>query len=69
MLTGNGRVAILRTAAAEKPVRELVSQSQTSHEIAASLGCSPAPVKRPLENILRKLAVRNTLGSRPARPC
>lgn len=43
MLTGNGRVAILRTAAAEKPVRELVSQSQTSHEIAASLGLQSCP--------------------------
>jgi DNA-binding CsgD family transcriptional regulator len=54
---GNGRIAIL--TAAEKRVLGLVSQSQTNREIAASLRVSPATIKRHLENILRKLGVRN----------
>ena len=60
-------MAILLTAA-EKRVLELLFQSQTGREIAASLGGggSPATVKRHLENILRKPAVRNTPRSRPA---
>jgi|KBSSwiStaDraftv2_1062776.scaffolds.fasta_scaffold423757_2 DNA-binding CsgD family transcriptional regulator len=46
---------------AEKRVLSLVSQSKTNREIAASLRISPATVKRHLENILRKLGVRNRL--------
>jgi DNA-binding CsgD family transcriptional regulator len=45
--------------AAEKRVLALVSRSMTNREIASSLGISPATVKRHLENILRKLRVRN----------
>jgi DNA-binding CsgD family transcriptional regulator len=45
--------------AAEERVLTLVSQSMTNREIASSLGISPATVKRHLENILRKLQVRN----------
>ncbi|HZH82819.1 MAG TPA: LuxR C-terminal-related transcriptional regulator [Phototrophicaceae bacterium] len=46
------------TAAEERVIR-LVSQSKTNREIASTLGISPATVKRHLENILRKLRVRN----------
>ena len=46
---------------AEERVLKLVSQSKTNREIAASLRISPATVKRHLENILRKLGVRNRL--------
>jgi DNA-binding CsgD family transcriptional regulator len=62
--------------AAEERVLALVSQSLTNREIASSLGISPATVKRHLENILRKLQVRNrveaaiyslTMGGCPAR--
>ncbi|MGE5058748.1 MAG: response regulator transcription factor [Betaproteobacteria bacterium] len=45
--------------AAEARVLRLVSESKTNREIASSLGISPATVKRHLENILRKLRVRN----------
>lgn len=45
--------------AAEERVLRLVSQSKTNREIASTLGISPATVKRHLENILRKLQVRN----------
>jgi len=44
---------------AEKRILRLVSQSMTNREIASRLGISPATVKRHLENILRKLQVRN----------
>lgn len=45
--------------AAEERVLKLVSQSMTNREIASKLRISPATVKRHLENILRKLQVRN----------
>jgi DNA-binding CsgD family transcriptional regulator len=45
--------------ATEERVLALVSQSMTNREIASRLGISPATVKRHLENILRKLQVRN----------
>lgn len=44
---------------AEKRVLSLVSSGKTNKEIAFALGISAATVKRHLENILRKLAVRN----------
>jgi DNA-binding CsgD family transcriptional regulator len=45
--------------AAERRVLKLVSQAKTNKEIAADLGISPATVKRHLENVLRKLHLRN----------
>ena len=44
---------------AEERVLHLVSQSKTNREIAQCLGISYATVKRHIENILRKLNVRN----------
>ena len=49
--------------AAEERVLHLVSQSNTNREIASNLGISPATVKRHLENILRKLGLRNRVGA------
>ena len=43
----------------EKRVLALVSFGKTNKEIARALSISPATVKRHLENVLRKLAVRN----------
>jgi len=57
MSTAKTLEAIL--TAAEQRVLTLVSQSMTNREIAFRLGISPATVKRHLENILRKLKVRN----------
>jgi DNA-binding CsgD family transcriptional regulator len=45
--------------AAEKRVLNLVAQAKTNKEIAAALGISPATVKRHLENVLRKLHLKN----------
>ena len=62
---GNGRQRIAlknltaKLTAAEKRVLALVSAAKTNKEIALALGISPATVKRHLENVLRKLALRN----------
>lgn len=45
--------------AAEERVLELLSLSRTNKEIASVLGISPATVKRHIENIFRKLGLRN----------
>ncbi len=45
--------------AAEKRVLNLVAQAKTNKEVAAGLGISPATVKRHLENVLRKLHLKN----------
>lgn len=46
-------------SATEKRVLNLVSQAKTNKEIAAAMNISPFTVKRHLEDILRKLNVRN----------
>ncbi len=46
-------------SAAEQRVLNLISQAKTNKEIAATLHISPATVKRHLENILRKLRLKN----------
>jgi DNA-binding NarL/FixJ family response regulator len=48
-----------KLTAAEKKVLALVSTAKTNKEIAFALGISPATVKRHLENVLRKLELRN----------
>jgi DNA-binding CsgD family transcriptional regulator len=48
-----------KLTAAEKKVLDLVSLARTNKEIAAILGISPSTVKRHLENLLRKLQLRN----------
>jgi len=50
---------VTRLTAAETRVIALVSRAKTNKEIAAVLGISPATVKRHLENILRKLQLKN----------
>jgi len=45
--------------AGEKRVLVLLSSAKTNKEIASALGISPATVKRHLENVLRKLQLRN----------
>lgn len=45
--------------AQEKRVVKLVATAQTNKEIATTLGISPSTVKRHLENILRKLLLKN----------
>ncbi|HEY7321773.1 MAG TPA: helix-turn-helix transcriptional regulator [Candidatus Binatia bacterium] len=44
---------------AERRVLGLVSAAKTNKEIACALGISPATVKRHLENVLKKLALKN----------
>ncbi len=53
----NGAVLTLR----EKKVLGLVGEANTNKEIAAALGISPATVKRHIENILRKLCLKNRI--------
>jgi DNA-binding CsgD family transcriptional regulator len=48
-----------KLTAGEKRVLTLLSFAKTNKEIACGLGISPATVKRHLENVLRKLELRN----------
>lgn len=48
-----------RLTLAEKKILACVSMAKTNKEIAGELHISPATVKRHLENILRKLGLRN----------
>ncbi len=57
-VTGNVN-NVTRLTAAERRVIALVSRAKTNKEIAADLGISPFTVKRHLENILRKLQLKN----------
>ena len=50
---------VTRLTAAEKRVIALVSRAKTNKEIAAALEISTFTVKRHLENILRKLQLKN----------
>jgi DNA-binding CsgD family transcriptional regulator len=54
---------VTRLTAAENRVIALVSRAKTNKEIAADLGISPATVKRHLENILRKLQLKNRVAA------
>ncbi len=49
--------------AAQKRVIALVSLAKTNKEIAVALGISPATVKRHLENILKKLQLKNRVAA------
>jgi len=44
---------------AEEKILSILSRGKTNKEIARALGVSPATVKRHLENILKKLQLRN----------
>jgi DNA-binding NarL/FixJ family response regulator len=60
METEGSRVAaVKKLTAAEKRVLALVSSAKTNKEIAFALNISPATIKRHLENILRKLSLKN----------
>ena len=48
-----------KITAAEQRVLALVAQARSNKEIALDLGISPATVKRHMEKILKKLALRN----------
>lgn len=58
-----GKKAATRPAtpltAAEKRVLALVSLAKRNKEIARTLGISPSTVKRHLENVLKKLHLKN----------
>jgi DNA-binding CsgD family transcriptional regulator len=60
-----GKKAATRPAtpltAAEKRVLALVSLAKTNKEIARALGISPSTVKRHLENVLKKLHLKNRI--------
>jgi DNA-binding NarL/FixJ family response regulator len=47
----------------EEKVLKLVAEAKTNKEIAAVLCISPATVKRHLENILRKLNLKNRVSA------
>jgi DNA-binding NarL/FixJ family response regulator len=47
----------------EQKVLKLVAEGQTNKEIAAALCISPATAKRHLENILRKLNLKNRVSA------
>ena len=60
---GPAPTAGCQVTAAEKRVLRLVSLARTNKEIAVELGISPATVKRHLENILRKLQLKNRVAA------
>ena len=55
----NGRKDLSVLTAQEKRVLRLVANGETNKEIAAALCISPATAKRHLENILKKLQLKN----------
>jgi DNA-binding NarL/FixJ family response regulator len=59
--TGNELVEtdVTNLTAMENRVLTLVSLAKSNKEIAHALGISPATVKRHIENLLRKLKLRN----------
>lgn len=59
LMEADGTLPMNKLTAAEKRVLALVSAAKTNKEIALALCISPATVKRHLENVLRKLALRN----------
>lgn len=61
--SGRVTIAMSKVTAAERRVLRLVSLAKTNKEIAVVLGISPATVKRHLENILRKLQLRNRVDA------
>jgi DNA-binding CsgD family transcriptional regulator len=61
-MTGDAK-PMTQLTVAEKRVIALVSRAKTNKEIAADLGISPATVKRHLENILRKLQLKNRVAA------
>jgi DNA-binding CsgD family transcriptional regulator len=50
---------VTNLTATETRVLTLVTMAKTNKEIARTLGISPATVKRHIENLLRKLKLRN----------
>ena len=62
-LDGPAKKAVLSLTRCEMRVLSLVTQSKTNSEIARALGISPATVKRHLENILRKLELKNRVDA------
>ncbi|HEU4343196.1 MAG TPA: helix-turn-helix transcriptional regulator [Candidatus Binatia bacterium] len=59
MRAKRGSKSISTLTPAENRVLALVSLAKTNKEIAAALGISLSTVKRHLENLLRKLQLRN----------
>ncbi len=59
MRTEKSAILISKLTTAERRILSLVSLAKTNKEIAVALGISPATVKRHLENILKKLGLRN----------
>jgi DNA-binding CsgD family transcriptional regulator len=53
------KTLISKLTTAERRILSLVSLAKTNKEIAVALGISPATVKRHLENVLRKLELKN----------
>jgi DNA-binding NarL/FixJ family response regulator len=59
METKDTSLATGKLTRAERRVLALVSAAKTNKEIAFALGISPGTVKRHLENVLGKLALKN----------
>ena len=59
----NGEEPALLLTCQEKRVLNLLAEALSNKEIAAELGISPCTVKRHLENILRKLNLKNRVDA------
>ena len=60
---GPARATASTLTAAENRVLALVTLAKTNKEIARALGISPSTVKRHLENLLRKLQLKNRVAA------
>lgn len=63
VISDDGRTPASLLTCQEKRVLNLLAEALSNKEIASELGISPCTVKRHLENILRKLNLKNRVDA------
>jgi DNA-binding NarL/FixJ family response regulator len=63
VISDDGRTPASLLTSQEKRVLNLLTEALSNKEIAVELGISPCTVKRHLENILRKLNLKNRVDA------
>jgi DNA-binding NarL/FixJ family response regulator len=62
-ISNNGAEPVAHLTSQERRVINLVAEALSNKEIAVELGISPCTVKRHIENILRKLNLKNRVDA------